>query len=205
MMGKEHYVKIAPEYFEAIDQGVKGFEIRFNDRNYKVGDILCLREYCDERYTGRELKREICYIVDDARFCKEGFVVLGITAKTTTNTCEECVHKKICHEIEGLRCRADFIWYKAEYGCPHYNNEADYRKQSEGVTDINVGSKSEWISVGERLPKEDTIVLVWLGEVAVFNYLSNDLWYTGYCDVTTSEAGITHWLPLPEAPKGGAE
>ena len=67
--------------------------------------------------------------------------------------------------------------------------------------------QSEWISVDERLPEEDTIVLVWCGEVSVYNYLHNDLWYTGYCYITTSEGGVTHWMPLPEAPKmkGGAE
>lgn len=63
----------------------------------------------------------------------------------------------------------------------------------------------EWISVDERLPEEDTFVLVWCGEFSVFNYLSNGLWYTGYCDITTGEGGITHWMPLPEAPKGGAD
>ena len=65
--------------------------------------------------------------------------------------------------------------------------------------------KQEWISVEDRLPEEDTIVLVWCGEVSVYNYLQNDLWYTGYCDITTSESGVTHWMPLPEAPKGGVE
>lgn len=72
---------------------------------------------------------------------------------------------------------------------------------------INLIRRSEWISVEERLPEENTIVLVWCGEVAVYNYLMNDLWYTGYCDITTYEGGITHWMPLPEAPKmkGGGE
>lgn len=61
--------------------------------------------------------------------------------------------------------------------------------------------KSEWISVDDRLPEEDTIVLVWCGEVSVYNYLRYDWWYTGYCDITTEDGGITHWMPLPEPPK----
>ena len=65
--------------------------------------------------------------------------------------------------------------------------------------------QSGWISVEERLPEEDTIVLVWCGEYAVYNYLRDDMWYTGYCDISTDDGGITHWMPLPEAPKGDAE
>ena len=83
-----------------------------------------------------------------------------------------------------------------------WNEDAD----SIAETLYNAGyRKQEWISVEDRLPEEDTIVLVWCGEVSVYNYLQNDLWYTGYCDITTSESGVTHWMPLPEAPKGGVE
>lgn len=73
-----HYIKILPQYFIDVDAGIKTFEIRWNDRNYKVGDVLHLQEYCDGEYTGRELIKEICYMIDDPEFCKEGFVVLGI-------------------------------------------------------------------------------------------------------------------------------
>ena len=64
MSRQHHYVKILPEYYIAVEKGIKTFEIRFNDRNYKVGDILHLQE--------------ICYMIDSPNYCKEGFVVLGI-------------------------------------------------------------------------------------------------------------------------------
>ncbi|EDN7323724.1 DUF3850 domain-containing protein [Listeria monocytogenes] len=73
---KTHSLKILPEYFDAIDHGVKTFEIRKNDRNFKVGDILILREYDEEHYTGPELKTKITYITDYAQ--QDGYVVLGI-------------------------------------------------------------------------------------------------------------------------------
>lgn len=65
----------------------------------------------------------------------------------------------------------------------------------------------EWISVEERLPPEDSTVMVWVGEMAIWCYINGDRWYTGYCDITTTEAGVTHWMPLPEPPKmeGGGE
>lgn len=75
---KHHFVKILPEYYIAVDTGEKTFEVRFNDRNYKVGDILHLQEFCGGAYTGRVIEKEVCYMVDNPKFCKEGFVVLGL-------------------------------------------------------------------------------------------------------------------------------
>ena len=73
-----HDLKILPEYYLAVDNRIKTFEIRRNDRDYKVGDTLRLREYRDGQYTGRMLYRTISYIIDDPAYCKDGFVVLGI-------------------------------------------------------------------------------------------------------------------------------
>ncbi|MGH1867198.1 ASCH/PUA domain-containing protein [Enterococcus durans] len=84
-----HELKILPEYFEAVTSGRKQFEIRKNDRDFKVGDQLILREWgeqynffewptlvtwCD--YTGNSYKTEITYITDYAQ--QPGYVVLGI-------------------------------------------------------------------------------------------------------------------------------
>lgn len=48
----DHELKIAPEYFEAVSNGTKTFEIRRNDRDFKVGDIIKLKEFSDHLYTG---------------------------------------------------------------------------------------------------------------------------------------------------------
>jgi hypothetical protein len=47
-----HELKTDPDVFEAVMSGRKTHEIRFNDRNFQVGDILHLRE---TRYTGQEM------------------------------------------------------------------------------------------------------------------------------------------------------
>ncbi len=78
MSRQHHYVKILPKYYMDVEKGIKTFEIRFNDRGYKVGDFLHLQEFCGGEYTGRTIDREICYMIDSPEYCKEGFVVLGL-------------------------------------------------------------------------------------------------------------------------------
>jgi hypothetical protein len=50
-----HELKTWPKYFAAVRSGQKRFEIRRNDREFKVGDILVLREFDpeDDAYTGQ--------------------------------------------------------------------------------------------------------------------------------------------------------
>ncbi|MFL0251271.1 ASCH/PUA domain-containing protein [Clostridium neuense] len=73
-----HELKTLPEYFQAVKEKRKPFEVRKNDRNFKVGDSLYLREWTGEEYTGRKLIRIITYILNDSRYVKEGYVILGI-------------------------------------------------------------------------------------------------------------------------------
>jgi hypothetical protein len=67
-MTKVHILKTYPESFDALEDGSKTFEIRKNDRNYNVGDILFLKEFIPEtsKFTTRWLVFHITYI------CKDG-------------------------------------------------------------------------------------------------------------------------------------
>lgn len=68
---------------------------------------------------------------------------------------------------------------------------------------LNAGyRKQEWISVDERLPAEDVRVLVWLRKDHKTTYTRidtdrrlNGVWVRWY-------ESVTHWMPLPSAPKG---
>lgn len=62
---KIHNLKCWPESFKPIVSGKKTFDIRFNDRGFKVRDQLILEEYdpAKKAYTGRRLKATISYIL----------------------------------------------------------------------------------------------------------------------------------------------
>jgi len=62
---KQHDLKCWPEYFAAIVKGLKRFELRLNDRDFAVGDVLCLREYIpsEKRYTGSTTRVQITYML----------------------------------------------------------------------------------------------------------------------------------------------
>ncbi|KAF1291069.1 DUF3850 domain-containing protein [Candidatus Enterococcus leclercqii] len=76
----EHKLKIRQEFFEPVIQGKKRFEIRKNDRNFKVGDIIMLEEIDENSvYTGDSFKTRITFITDYQQ--KGGYVVLGISSE----------------------------------------------------------------------------------------------------------------------------
>jgi len=79
-----HELKTWNEYFQLIESGQKPFELRKNDRDFKSGHRLLLREYDREtsKYTGRILNRKITYVLkgDKAETfgLKEGYCIMGI-------------------------------------------------------------------------------------------------------------------------------
>lgn len=72
-----HNLKIKPKYFKYVLLGVKKFEVRRNDHDFKVNDLMVLEEYDGKRCTGKYINTEITYVLDDPEYCKEGYVILG--------------------------------------------------------------------------------------------------------------------------------
>lgn len=79
-----HELKIWPQWYEEVASGKKTYEIRKDDRGYKVGDVLVLQEFRHGvgEYTGRQVVRGIVHISrgDDAESfgLKDGYCVLGL-------------------------------------------------------------------------------------------------------------------------------
>ncbi|EKF65044.1 putative phage protein [Serratia plymuthica A30] len=76
---KAHELKITTAHFYFVLAGVKKAEFRLNDRDYKEGDILKLREWLPEAegYTGEYVHVRITHITDVSEWAP-GYVMLSI-------------------------------------------------------------------------------------------------------------------------------
>ena len=77
-----HVLKTWPVYYHDLLIGRKNFEVRLNDRNYQIGDVLDLQEYdpIKNSYTSRHLFRRVTYILKGFEGLAYGWVVMGIEA-----------------------------------------------------------------------------------------------------------------------------
>lgn len=76
-----HELKTWPDSFELVWRGEKPYELRKNDRGFKVGDAVRLREWDpgDEVYSGRELLMPITCITPGGRFeLPDHLCILGL-------------------------------------------------------------------------------------------------------------------------------
>ena len=73
-----HGLKILPKYYEKVISGEKRFELRKDDRGFKVGDLIRLQEY-DKDYTGKDCLVEIIYKLDGGDCgLEKGYCILSI-------------------------------------------------------------------------------------------------------------------------------
>lgn len=70
MYKQYHYLKCEKEFFDAVIEGSKTFEIRKNDRDYKVGDIVYFEEVVQGVPTGQRsfFGSKIKYIFHGGRY-----------------------------------------------------------------------------------------------------------------------------------------
>ena len=95
-----HELKVWPEFYRVVAGGNKRFEIRKNDRNYKVGDNLILLEF------------------EPCELCMgDGFIpVTDLTTKKKGTT--ECTCNKPHGTFSGNRCdvSVDYILTGGSFG-----------------------------------------------------------------------------------------
>lgn len=96
-----HELKILPEYFKAVVSGEKTFEVRKKDRPFSEGDLLALNEYDvgNTYYTGNSCLVYVDYILDDADYCKDGYVVMSI---------KPCVVHKVGRPVNPCKVAEDY-------------------------------------------------------------------------------------------------
>jgi len=86
----EHVLKLNQRYFDAVKNGIKIFEVRKDDRGFKVGDTLVLEEVDDDgeyvlEYIVPPKTKRICaavtYVLTHDDFpdgVPKGYVVMSI-------------------------------------------------------------------------------------------------------------------------------
>ena len=76
----QHQLKISSKYFDAVNEGIKKFEIRKDDRDYQVGDVVQFLEFDDGKYSGRKSDSVVVvYVLRNAEKygLKPGYCIIG--------------------------------------------------------------------------------------------------------------------------------
>ncbi len=69
-----HNLDIQDKYYNDVKNGLKTFEIRRTNRNYKIGDTLILKN----ETTKKTIKKTICYINDLSIYNIYDILILGL-------------------------------------------------------------------------------------------------------------------------------
>ena len=78
---KIHELKVWDTYYDSLESGQKNFEVRKNDRNFQVGDLLLLNCFNPkkETYNGEKCLRRITYILHGDKFgIEKEYCVIGL-------------------------------------------------------------------------------------------------------------------------------
>lgn len=75
-----HHLKTWPQHFRAVEKGSKTFEVRKDDRDFQVADVLILQEWepATKQYTGRELSARVGYVLRESFGVEEGHVAMSL-------------------------------------------------------------------------------------------------------------------------------
>ena len=75
----EHRLKSWPENFGPVKNGIKKAEVRLNDRQFELGDLILLEEWSPvtRLYTGESVKIKVTHIVKDFDGLQNNYVVLS--------------------------------------------------------------------------------------------------------------------------------
>ncbi len=104
-----HELKAHPQYFKKLISGEKTFEIRKNDRNFQVGDILELQEWNPDNleYTGKSTKRIVTYIIwgdaTESIFPLPGYCIMGVKAPPATQQEIDELYKAYHKELPAMK------------------------------------------------------------------------------------------------------
>jgi ParB family chromosome partitioning protein len=101
-----HELKCHPGPFQAVKDGTKPFEWRKDDRDYRVGDKLHLREWGPReedatlgRFTGDELTCAVTYIIREGFGIPEGYCIMGLSREQSPDIVERVMKVVDEHKV----------------------------------------------------------------------------------------------------------
>ena len=85
-----HELKVHKNYVNPLLSGAKTFEVRRNDRDFQVGDILIMRPYDEkkQKYVSEESEfyYNVTYVLTGGKYgIEEGYCILGIQPNPAIN------------------------------------------------------------------------------------------------------------------------
>jgi len=77
---KIHKLRTYPPEFTQSMFGNKSFELRVDDRDYRLGDYLALEEWDPEtkEYSGRSIMRQVTYILKGRFGLPDNMVIMAV-------------------------------------------------------------------------------------------------------------------------------
>lgn len=81
-----HKLKTVQPFFDQVKEGKKKFELRKNDRDFKVNDLLILEEFDPDDgdepgngYSGKAFVVKVDYILENYAGVESGYCIMGVT------------------------------------------------------------------------------------------------------------------------------
>lgn len=130
----EHVLKTWPEYFKRLWSRYKTFEVRLNDRNFKPGDRLILREYDPKShsYSGRFITAEIGFVLYGGQWGINQSMCVMSLLEMTNNT-----------ENERLEAAAERLCLAVARDMMIFDNERYTDEQQKAALDELIAARSE--------------------------------------------------------------
>lgn len=152
----------------------------------KLVELIRDGRYKAEAICNKNNDCQTCTISDPDGYCKYGCIADHLIANGVTVQQEESIYAKYTNAMRDMTIRL-------------------VERDLENINRIpKVATVQKWIPVTERLPEKDKAVLCLLGNedywVAVWDHCDDGLWTDG--EWWRAKNFVTHWMPLPEAPKG---
>ncbi|WP_439412866.1 DUF3850 domain-containing protein [Enterobacter ludwigii] len=190
-----HNLKIWPEYFSAVRDGLKRAELRWNDREYQAGDTLDLCEWDpnEEAFTGDFISVTVTHVAELGQWMP-GYVLLSFAPPAPVVPPEQN-WEELCQQNPEMPI-ADAIIRAALWN-------ACRAAMLQGADDNSPVIPDGWVACSERMPGSQEWVIVfakWANQqVLCWDDVANR--WTDFEDQSYFPDMFSHWMPLPAAPQ----